>query len=160
MKKLVFTSEYFSYTDENALPVTDKMLLAEAKNAIKTSYSPYSKFKVGAAVLLENGAIVKGSNQENAAFPVTLCAERTAVFAAAVQFPGIPFVALAVTVETQNKNMTIPVTPCGSCRQVMLEYELRFNQNIRLIMQGDSGEVYVSEAVKNIVPLYFDASYL
>ena len=160
MKKHVISTEYFSFQDENALPVTDRMLLSEAKSAISTSYAPYSKFKVGAALILENGAIVKGSNQENSAYPVTLCAERTAVFAAAVQFPGVPIVALAVTVETQLKNMFKPVTPCGSCSQVMLEYELRFDKNIRLIMQGDSGEVFVTEAVKNIVPLYFDASFL
>jgi cytidine deaminase len=160
MKKINFSAEYSSYPDEHALLQTDKILLFEAKEAVKTSYSPYSKFKVGSALLLENGAIVRGSNQENAAFPVTICAERNAVFAAAAQFPGVPILALAITVETQNKSLDKPVPPCGSCRQVMLEYELRFHQNIRLIMQGDSGEVIVAEAVKDIMPLIFDGSYL
>jgi cytidine deaminase len=160
MKKIQFSAEYLCYADEKGLPDQDKMLLNEAKEAVNSSYSPYSKFKVGAALLLENGAVVRGSNQENAAFPVTLCAERTAVFSAAVQFPGVAIVAIAVTVETQQKNMNKPITPCGSCRQVMLEYELRFNHNIRIIMQGDFGEIYIAEAVKDIVPLYFDASFL
>ncbi len=160
MKKIQFSAEYFSFPDEKSIPNQDQKLLSEAKEALNSSYSPYSKFKVGAALLLENGAIVRGSNQENAAFPVTLCAERTAVFAAAVQYPGIAIIAIAITVETQNKTLNKPITPCGSCRQVMLESELRFEKNIRIIMQGDFGEVYIADAVKDIVPLYFDASFL
>lgn len=160
MKKIKFSAEYSAYADETELSATDAMLLREAKEAVKSSYSPYSKFKVGAAVLLENGAIVRGSNQENAAYPVTICAERNAAFAAAALHPGVAIIAVAITVETQSQKMTKPVPPCGSCRQVLLEYEIRNEKDIRLILQGDSGEVYVVEAVKDIVPLLFDASFL
>jgi cytidine deaminase len=160
MKKILFSAEYLSYPDEKSLNSNDAELLAEAKKALKTSYSPYSKFKVGAAVLLENGEIVPGSNQENAAFPVTICAERNAAFAAAVRFPGVTISAVAITVETQSKGLHKPVPPCGSCRQVLLEYELRQNKDIKLILQGDSGEVYTVSSLKDILPLLFDASFL
>jgi cytidine deaminase len=160
MKKIHFSAEYSAYPDENSLDSSDKMLLSEAKKALESSYSPYSKFKVGAAVLLENGEIVRGSNQENAAFPVTICAERNAAFAAAARYPGVAIKAVAITAETLTKTLTKPVPPCGSCRQVLLEYEMRYKKDIRLILQGDSGEVYIIEAIKDILPLLFDASFL
>ena len=160
MKKIIFSAEFTSYDDEKSLSSDDAMLLAEAKKALKTSYSPYSKFKVGAALLLENGEIVHGSNQENAAFPVTICAERNAAFAAAVRYPDIKIKAVAITVETQTKGLTKPVPPCGSCRQVLLEYELRQEKDIKLILQGDSGEVYTVNSLKDMLPILFDASFL
>lgn len=160
MKKIHFSTEFSSYPNEGFLDKIDKDLLSDAKKALLSSYSPYSKFKVGSAVLLENGEIILGSNQENAAFPVTICAERNAAFAAAAKFPGIPIVAVAITAETINKNLFKPVPPCGSCRQVLLEYEIRYKKDIRLILQGDSGEVYVINAVKDILPILFDSSFL
>jgi len=160
MQKVKFEVEYISYANELELEESERSLLSLAKEALQTSYSPYSQFKVGAAILLANGAIVLGSNQENAAYPVTLCAERTAFFSAAVQYHNIPIIAAAITVETQKKNMQKAVSPCGSCRQVMLEYELKGAQDIKLILQGDAGEVLICKSVKDILPLYFDASYL
>ena len=160
MKKIQFSAEYSVFQDEKELSEADFQLLQAAKAATKTAYAPYSNFKVGAAVLLENGVVVPGSNQENAAFPVTICGERNAVFAAAAQHPGIAVLKVAITVETKSQNMTKPVPPCGSCRQVLFEYESRYNQNIQLILQGDSGEVYMVDSIKDILPLLFDASFL
>lgn len=160
MKKIQFSAEYTVYTDEKELSESDYLLLQAAKAATQTAYAPYSNFKVGAAVLLENGVVVRGSNQENAAFPVTICGERNAVFAAAAQHPGVAVLKVAITVETRNKNMTKPVPPCGSCRQVLFEYENRYKQDIQLILQGDSGEVYMVNSIKDILPLLFDASFL
>jgi cytidine deaminase len=160
MKKISFNAEYEVYEDETQLPPAAKKLLQKAKEACQTAYAPYSNFKVGAAVQLANGEIVKGSNQENAAFPVTICGERNAVFAAAAQYPGVQIEAVAITAETVSKELKKPVPPCGSCRQVLFEYEFRQQQPIQLILQGDAGEVYIVKAVKDILPLLFDASYL
>lgn len=160
MKKIEFHAEYEVYEDENSLPLAAKALLFQAKAACKTAYAPYSNFKVGAAVKLANGEIVIGSNQENAAFPVTICGERNAVFAAAAQYPNVEIEAVAITAETLSKELRKPVPPCGSCRQVLYEYEFRQKQPIQLILQGDAGEVYIVEAVKDLLPLLFDASYL
>lgn len=138
----------------------EAMLLQKAKEAAKNAYAPYSNFKVGAALLLRDGTVVIGNNQENAAYPVTMCAERTAIFAAAAQYPHTAIEMLALTVESQGKNIIRPVPPCGSCRQVIYEQERRHDQDIRIIMQGDSGEIYCVNSVKDILPLSFDDSYL
>ncbi len=160
MKKMQFNAEYQVYENEQKLPLAARELLAQAKKACDTAYAPYSNFKVGAAAQLENGAIVLGSNQENAAYPVTICGERNAIFAASVQYPEVPIVAVAITVRTQKQNLQKPVPPCGSCRQAMYEYELRHQQPIQLILQGDTGEVYIIDSIKDILPLFFDPSYL
>ena len=147
---------------ENAevLPEADKKLLEAAKNAMKDAYAPYSKFKVGAALRLKSGRIVIGSNQENAAFPVTLCAERVAIFAAAAQYPNEAIEAIAITAKSGSRVVNKPVTPCGSCRQVIHESEYRFGQVIRVILHGETGEVYVLNSIKDILPLTFDADFL
>lgn len=109
---------------------------------------------------LRNGKVIIGSNQENAAFPVTLCAERVAIFAAASQYPDEAIEALAITAKSGNHVVNKPVTPCGSCRQVIHESEYRFKQPIRVILHGETGEVYVLESIKDILPLTFDAHFL
>lgn len=160
MKKIILQSEIAVATTIEELSSADATLLARAKEAAKDAYAPYSNFKVGAAVLLENDVVVIGNNQENAAYPVTMCGERNAIFAAAAQYPNVPIKAVAITIISAKKNIDRPVPPCGSCRQVIYENEVRHQTNIRLILQGDLGEIYLIDSVKNILPLLFDASYL
>ena len=118
----------------------DRQLVEMAVEATNNAYAKYSNFRVGAAVRLENGLLMKGANQENAAFPVTLCAERTAIFAAQANYPEQP------------------ITPCGSCRQVMLEIEDRYKRPLRILLYGQNG-VYIVDTVKDLMPLSFvDAS--
>jgi cytidine deaminase len=160
MKKIQLHSEIEVAHSIDELTISDAKLLARAKEAAKDAYAPYSNFKVGSAVLLENGVVVIGNNQENAAYPVTMCGERNAIFSAAAQYPRIPISAVAITVITQKGNIDRPVPPCGSCRQVIYENEMRHQKNIRLILQGDTGDIYLIGSVKDILPLLFDSSYL
>lgn len=160
MKTITLSANIDVYTDEKELPEAEAALLAKAKEAAEGAYAPYSNFKVGAAVRLVGGTIVIGSNQENAAYPVTMCGERTAIFSAAAQHPTTPIESVAITIISENGNITRPVPPCGSCRQVIYEYETRYNKDIQLVLQGDKGEVYILDSIKNILPLLFDSSYL
>lgn len=125
-----------------------------AKAATKRSYAPYSKFHVGAAIRLENGEIVSGSNQENAAFSVTECAERTACFYAASQYPGVPFKQIAIAAYTGGAFQKQPISPCGICRQALLEYEAMHKDDVEVILYGDEA-VYVLPSVKSLLPLCF-----
>jgi cytidine deaminase len=160
MKSIQFQAEYLVYESEAELPLADQQLLAQAKQAAKGAYAPYSRFNVGAAALLDDGTVILGSNQENAAYPVTMCAERNAIFAAAAQFPHKKVVKVAITVQTEGQRVDRPVPPCGSCRQALYESELRYAHNIELILQGDCGEVYHIPSIKSILPLLFDAKFL
>jgi cytidine deaminase len=147
---------YLDFDSPGELPAEDRELLAKAKEALHTSYSPYSRYKVGAAVRLQNGNVYTGSNQENAAFPSGLCAERVAVFTAAAANPGIPIQAVAITSSSSDFPVTNPVSPCGACRQVMIEYETRNNHKIRLILAGEQGIVRIIEGIETLLPLYFN----
>lgn len=153
-------STFEVYNSINELSEEDGKLLKAANNAINGAYAPYSQFFVGAAVLLENGEIVSGSNQENAAYPSGLCAERVAIFHASSLFPGIKILAIAVSVRSQKRVLTKPISPCGACRQSISEYEIRFDQAIKIIMGGDAGEVYVSPSISNLLPLMFTSKDL
>lgn len=132
----------------------EQQLVRKAMQATDNSYSPYSKFRVGAALRLADGTEIIGANQENAAFPVTLCAERTAIFAAQAQYPVQPIVAMAVAARNENGFTEDPVTPCGSCRQVILEIEQRYNQSVKIYLYGTRG-VYVINTVRDLLPLCF-----
>lgn len=135
---------------------SDRTLVDLAKEATFSSYAPYSKFSVGAALRLENGDVVKGCNNENAAYPVTLCAERTAIFSAQAQYPNVPIVELAVAARNVKGEFVVkPVSPCGSCRQVIAEQEYRYKRNIRVMMVGEEG-ILVAESVKDLLPLGFE----
>jgi len=133
-----------------------KNLINKAKEQTENAYAPYSKFHVGAAALLENGEIVAGSNQENAAYPSGLCAERVAVFYANSRFPDVAVKALAVAAWTNGKFLAQPVTPCGACRQVLLETENRFKKDIPVLLYGTES-VYLIEKVKDLLPLSFNS---
>lgn len=133
----------------------EQLLVEAAIEAIKRSYSPYSHFSVGAALLLENGKTVIGCNQENAAFPAGLCAERTAIFAAGAQYPDVPVTMLAIAARNSKGELTDePISPCGTCRQVMIETETRFKHPIRILLYGKKC-IYVLEGIKQLMPLSF-----
>ncbi len=151
---------YDVYESSENLSKTDKDLLAKAKEVLANAYAPYSNFNVGAAVLLEDGTIVTGNNQENAAYPSGLCAERVAFFYASSQYPSKKIIAVAVSAKTKSMLINVPVPPCGSCRQAMAEFEIKFDSPIRVIMSGESGEVFISPSVSNLLPLLFSSKNL
>jgi cytidine deaminase len=137
------------------LPKAYQELLEVAHKATSHAYAPYSKFNVGAAVLLNNGQIVIGSNQENASYPVGVCAERVAITAASAQYPGVKVKAVAISAKAKRGKTDNPVAPCGICRQTILEYELLHSQNIELILQGETGDIYWIPSAKTLLPLFF-----
>ena len=152
-KTIPFSYEEYDSPDE--LQSEDRELLSHAKEALKHAYAPYSHYHVGAAILLENGKIFTGNNQENMAFPSGLCAERVAIYAAAANNPGVGFKTIAISAQSENFPVTEPVAPCGSCRQAMIEYEMHQKQNIRIILQGDTGKIFVINSIESMLPLSF-----
>ena len=145
--------QIYSYDELNP---EEKSLIEHAKIACSRAYAPYSQFQVGAAVLLANGEIVTGSNQENVAFPSGLCAERTALFYANSQYPDYAVKSLAVAAFTQGDFIDRPISPCGACRQVVLETELRFQSPVRILLYGKS-KIYSIEGIKDLLPLAFNS---
>jgi cytidine deaminase len=148
------------YPGPEELTLEEQNLLQEARDAVNGSYAPYSEFHVGAAVLLENGVIIKGSNQENSAYPSGLCAERVALFYASAQYPGVAVKALAITAKADHFVVKSPVTPCGACRQVIAETEHRQQNSIRIIMHGQEGEVLATKGIGHLLPLTFQEEKL
>ena len=134
----------------------EKKLIDRAKAACSRAYAPYSRFQVGAAVLLAGGEIVTGTNQENVAFPSGLCAERTAFFYANSQYPEQAVQALAIAAYTQGDFLDKPISPCGACRQVILETEMRYKSAIRIFLYGKS-EIYIIEGIGKLLPLAFES---
>ena len=140
---------------EEELTNEELMLVNSAKEASRRSYAPYSEFHVGASVLLDDGTVLQGSNQENCAFPSGMCAERTAIFYANSQYPNRSIKSLCIAAHDEDGNFTrLPVTPCGGCRQVMLESEKRSDGNMRIIMYGTEF-VYIVESASSLLPLQF-----
>lgn len=142
------------YCQFDELSEEDQELVSMAREATQNSYAKYSRFYVGAALRLQDGRIVKGANQENAAFPSGLCAERTAIFAAQANDPEQPIVALAIAARNDHGFTQEPVTPCGSCRQVMLEIEDRYQSPVRMLLYGTRG-IYVLKSTRDLMPLCF-----
>ena len=136
------------------LSAEDHLLVARAIEATASSYSPYSHFAVGAALRLANGTIVIGSNQENAAFPSGICAERTAIFAAGAMHPDQAISTLAIAARNEAGLTAEPVSPCGACRQVILEVEQRYKCPVRILLYGTNG-VYIINSVRDLLPLCF-----
>ena len=137
----------------------DKELIDAAKKMTDNSYAPYSKFKVGAALRLANGQIVTGSNQENAAYPSGICAERTTLFFANSQYPDQAVTDLAIAAQSDGIFTDSPCPPCGACRQVIKETEDRYNQSIRILLYGQKA-VYIIKGIKDLLPLQFNASFM
>lgn len=151
---------YTSYDTSNELSNEDASLLLKAREAAHKAYAPYSKFSVGSAVLLENGVVITGNNQENAAYPSGICAERVAMFYASSQYPGVKVIKVAVTAFSKEFPVNSPVAPCGSCRQVLSEYEKLYHSDIELILQGQEGCIYRLKNVSSLLPLAFTSDDL
>lgn len=156
-KKTIETNVTIYSFDE--LDNTKKELINKAKNQVNKAYAPYSGFHVGAAIELENGEVFVGSNQENSAYPSGLCAERVAMFYANAQFPQVAPKTMAIAAFTNGNFLPEPITPCGSCRQVLLETEMRFEKDITILLYGTK-EVYVIENVRQLLPLCFEKNSL
>lgn len=159
-KHFSIISNFTELSSAKDLSLQEQKLLQLAKKSAKTAYAPYSNFFVGAALLLDNNKIICGSNQENVAFPSGLCAERVAFFSAGAQYPGIPIKTIAITALSPKFAIDQPVTPCGDCRQVMAEYEERYKKNIRVILSGETGKIYVVDSIKVLLPLMFSGEGL
>jgi cytidine deaminase len=159
MKKLEIISSLTQYDQINELPEEDQKLILAAREVTKNSYSPYSNFKVGAALLLDNGKIITGTNQENAAYPSGLCAERTAIFWANSQYPNSAIVKMAITAKKNGQLAQTPLAPCGACRQVMIESETRYNTKIKIFLDGQDSILSVENAA-SLLPLSFDSKSL
>lgn len=132
----------------------------KAIDARKKAYAPYSKFNVGAALLLENGEIVLGNNQENAAYPSGMCAERVAIWAAGATYPEVKIIKLAISASSTITKVDKPVGPCGACRQSLSEYEIKQKQAFPLLFMGEVGEIVKTESLLSLLPFSFDSSYL
>ncbi len=151
---------YAIFSSAADLTAPDQELLAAATAALGHSYSPYSHFKVAAAARLEDGTVVTGWNTENASYPMCLCAEPATLAAAASQRPGMAVVALAITVKSARQVVSAPASPCGACRQQLHEHESRFGKPMQLILQGETGPVYVFDSAGHLLPFGFSGSLL
>ncbi len=156
MKKIEIVSTFIEYDSLAELAVNDQVLMEKAIEVRKAAYAPYSKFRVGAALLMEDGTIIVGSNQENAAFPSGLCAERTAIFYAGATHPGKKILKIAITASSDLKITNSPIPPCGACRQSILEYETKQEQPIEMFFMGAEGKVCYSPSLVNILPFHFE----
>lgn len=150
---------YQEYSNIDELPEEWKTLVLRARDASGNAWAPYSGFKVGAAVKLASGQIVIGNNQENAAYPAGLCAERTALFYANANYPDDPVETIAVTAQNSNGWMAEPVKPCGGCRQALLEVETRYNRPVTIVLDGQKS-IIVLDGVDSLLPLNFKRSSL
>lgn len=160
MKTLNIPTSFTVYENVNELPTDVKSLMDDAIAIRKKAYAPYSKFRVGAALLLDNGKIILGSNQESAAYPSGLCAERVAIFQAGTLYPDAKFVKLAISATSDEKIVTTPTPPCGSCRQSISEYESKQGMPLEIYFMGEEGEVFKSDSLRNLLPLVFDKEFL
>ncbi|MCM4164444.1 MULTISPECIES: cytidine deaminase [unclassified Arenibacter] len=158
LRRVVF--DLIVYESMHELEKEDQVLMHAAVKARNNAYSPYSKFKVGAAVLLDNDEIIIGNNQENASYPSGLCAERVALFYASAKFPGIGIKTIAISATSKNFVVDRPAAPCGNCRQSISEYEIRQSRPIAIIMSGETGEILKCTSVSDILPLAFNGTFL
>ena len=152
--------KFTSYANPEALSLEDRGLLNKAIEARKDAYAPYSGFSVGASVLMDNGEVITRNNQENAAYPSGICAERVAIWNAISRFPQGRVIKVFISASSRNKTVDRPVSPCGSCRQTMAEYETRQDQQIAVYFTGETGEVIKAESVRDLLPFLFDNSLL
>ena len=143
--------------NEDLLSEEDRELVRKAKLATELAYAPYSGFRVGAAARLKNGAFVSGSNQENASYPVGICAERTLLSTISSIYPNEAVDSIAITYNNVNGDSSEPVAPCGICRQTLLEYELRTHSSIRLLLAGNNGKIIIIPKASNLLPFGFSS---
>jgi cytidine deaminase len=159
MREKTIEIKYMEYDSMSELSNDDAYLLAKAREAANNAWAPYSNFRVGAALQLSNGKIVTGNNQENAAYPSGLCAERVALFAANANYPNEKVMSMAVTAFNSNGQMQEPVKPCGACRQAILESEVRYENPVRMILDGVQ-HILIMDGIKSLLPLSFEKSSL
>jgi cytidine deaminase len=160
MKEININTTFTVFSSAAELPQEIQNLMEQAVAIRKKAYAPYSKFRVGTALLLDNGKIVLGSNQENAAYPSGLCAERVAIFQSGAIYPDAKILKLAVTAASDTNPTLAPIPPCGACRQSISEYEFKQDTPIEIYFMGESGEVYKSDSITNLLPLSFDKKFL
>ncbi len=160
MKEIEIKSVLQVYESVEELPKDIQKLMQQSYEIRDKAYAPYSEFLVGAAILLENGEIILGNNQENACYPSGLCAERTAIYYAGANFPEIPISKMVLSAKSLKQKLTKPTPPCGSCRQAIAEYEIKQKKPIEIFFTGETGKIVKSSSVANILPLIFDNSYL
>lgn len=159
MRKKELQIFVYEYDNVLELPENDKKLILAAREASENAYAPYSKFHVGAALMLENGMVIKGNNQENADFTDGLCAERVALFYANANYPDLKVLAMAVTAKNEKGFLKEPAQPCGSCRQAIVEAEVRFKHPIRLILDSVK-KIMVVENAESLLPFAFKPAAL
>jgi cytidine deaminase len=160
MKEQKFEFEYEVYNNSSELKKEDADLLAKARAVTKHAYAPYSNFFVGAVAKLNNGEFVSGTNQENASYPVGICAERVLLGNAATLYPGVSIDTMAISYDSKEVKSDHPISPCGMCRQSLLEYETRTQRPIRLILAGQEGKIYIVKTVLFLLPFAFNSSEL
>jgi len=160
MQKQTVQFSYQVFASFDALSLQDQVLFTQAKAALSLAHAPYSKFNVGAAALLLNGEIIKGSNQENASYPIGICAERVLLSTASSLQSKVPIITMAITYHNERGGNNIPIAPCGMCRQAIEEYESIVNQSIRIILGGESGELFVIEKAADLLPFGFSGVHL
>lgn len=160
MEKKELTITYTDFESESELSTQEQELMQKARLAADSAYAPYSNFYVGAALLLKNGLVITGNNQENVAYPSGLCAERVAIYAAGANYPDIAIEAIAITCKSKLFKVNQPLSPCGACRQAIAEYETRYNSKIKIILAGETGPVRVIESIADLLPFMFKSEEL
>lgn len=160
MKEITITTQFSVFDSITELPSEIQNLMEQAVAVRKNAYAPYSKFRVGAALILDNGKIILGSNQENAAYPSGLCAERVAIFHAGAVYPDAKILKMAITAASDSNKTTTPIPPCGSCRQSIAEYEIKQDTPIEIYFMGETGAIYKSASLKNLLPFMFHKKFL
>ena len=160
MKKIDIKTQITVFDSIEELPKSVNVLMEKAIEAKQTAYAPYSKFKVGAAFLLDDGTIVTGNNQENAAYPSGMCAERVAIWKVSSDYPNHKILQLAITASSSSQITKEPVAPCGACRQTLSEYELKQKDKIEVFFMGEVGKIIKTNSLLDLLPIAFDKSFL
>ena len=160
MRKIEISTSVTIFSNVSELSTEDKMIMDKAIQARENAYAPYSKFNVGAALLLDNNEIVLGNNQENAAYPSGMCAERVAIWKAGSTFPGVKIKKLAITASSTIAKVDKPIGPCGACRQTLSEFEINQKEPFEVIFMGEVGEIVKTASLLSLLPFSFDSAYL
>ncbi|ALU74197.1 cytidine deaminase [Tenacibaculum finnmarkense] len=160
MEKIDLKTTVTVFENTTELTAEDTLLMNKAIEARAKAYAPYSKFNVGAAFLLENGEIILGNNQESAAYPSGMCAERVGVWRVGSEFPGVKIKKLAITAASQNMTVDKPIGPCGACRQTLSEYEINQKEPMEVLFMGEVGKIIKTTSLLSLLPFSFDSEYL
>ncbi|KUO67982.1 MAG: cytidine deaminase [Lutibacter sp. BRH_c52] len=160
MKKIELKIQITTFDSIEELPAIVNGLMKKAIEAKQNAYAPYSKFKVGAALLLDDGTIITGNNQENAAYPSGICAERVAIWKVSSEFPTKKILKLAISASSSSQILIEPVAPCGACRQTLSEYEIKQKDKIEVYFMGEEGEIIKTDSVLDLLPIAFDKTFL